>query len=301
MDTSRTCPRCGNALQPNDKFCKNCGQPVDSGATQVMHPPVDSGATQVMHPPEAEAARASYPPPGPGYQPPAASGPQGYQPPTASGPQGYQPPTASGPQGYQPPAASGPGYQPPPGGPQGYQPPPGGSQTYQPAGTGGPGYQPPPGGPAYTPPPAGYAGAPPAARAGRPRWLFAVLGCLGLLIIGCIAFFGITFFAANNLTQPMSTAGESFMTAVRDGNYAAAYALCTPALQQELGDVSEFENTMQDNRPSKWNFTSRQVENNTGQLDGTATLQDGSEADVRLVLDQVGGAWKVSGINIHPK
>ena len=286
MDTSRTCPRCGNTLQPNDKFCKNCGMAVDAAPTQAMNAP-------------EEAARASYPPPGAGYQPPAPGGPQGYQPPPAPG----------GPQGYQPPAASGAGYQPPAPGPQGYQPPPGGSQTYQPAGTGGPGYQPPPGpgyqpppgGPAYTPPPAGYAGAPSAARAGRPRWLFAVLGCLGLVIIGCIAFFGITFFAANNLTQPMSTAGESFMTAVRDGNYAAAYALCTPALQQELGDLSEFESTMQDNRPTKWNFTSRQVENNSGQLDGTATLQDGSAADVRLVLDQVGGAWKVSGINIQPK
>jgi hypothetical protein len=267
MDTTRTCSRCGNALQPTDKFCKNCGQPVDSGATQVMHPPMDSGATQVMHPPEAEAARASYtpPPPGPGYQPPP-----------------------------------GPGYQPPPG--PGYQPPPGGPQTYGPAGTSGPGYQPPPGGPAYTPPPAGYTGPPPvAAPAKRPRWLFAVLGCLGLLIIGCIAVFGVTFFAANNLTQPMSTAGESFMTAVRDGNYPQAYALCTPALQQELGDIEEFTSTMQDNRPTKWNFTSRQVNNNTGQLDGTATLQDGSAADVRLVLDQVGGAWKVSGINIQPK
>jgi zinc ribbon protein len=291
MDTSRTCSRCGNALQPNDKFCKNCGQPVDSGATQAMHPPMDSGATQVMHPPEAEAARASYtpPPPGPGYQPPGMSGP-GYQPPAASGP-GYQPPPG-GPPAYQPPGTSGPGYQPPPAG----------SQTYGPAGTSGPGYQPPPGGPAYAPPPAGYAGPPPvAAPTGRPRWLFPVIGCLGLLIVGCMAFFGFTFFVANNLTQPMSTAGESFMTAVRDGNYPQAYALCTPALQQELGDISEFESTMQDNRPKTWSFTSRKVENDTGQLDGTATLDDGSTADVRLVLDQVGGAWKVSGINIQPR
>ena len=265
MDTSRTCPRCGNALQPTDKFCKNCGMAVDA-------PP-----TQSLNASEAEAARASYqPPPGPGYQPPPA-----------------------GPQGYQPPAASGPGYQPPPG--PGYQPPPGGSQTYQPAGATGPtyqppspGYQPPPGGPTYTPPPA-------AAPAKRPRWLFAAIGCLGLVIIGCIAFFAITFFAASNLTQPMTNAGESFLTAVRDGNYPAAFALCTPALQQELGDAQQFASSMQDIKLTKWDFSSRRIENNTGYLEGTATLSGGKQASLQLALDQVNGDWKVSGYNIQEK
>src|SRR5689334_9113046 len=89
-------------------------------------------------------------------------------------PGGSQPPG-----GYPPPAPQG-GYQPPPAG--GYQ---------QPGG-----FAPPTG---------------PAPAAGRPSWLKWVLGCAGLVIVGCIAFFAITYFSVNGLLQPLTTTADNFM------------------------------------------------------------------------------------------
>jgi hypothetical protein len=135
----------------------------------------------------------------------------------------------------------------------------------------------------------------------RPRWLMPlILAVVGLLVL-CGVFGGIAYFAANSLTQGMASTGETFMADLRDAKYPEAYNLLTPEFQQQIGSVDKFAGGMEAVHPASWTFTSRQVQNNSGQLDGTAKMTDGTEATLQLVLDQVGGAWKVSGINIQPK
>lgn len=134
------------------------------------------------------------------------------------------------------------------------------------------------------------------------RNLFLILGgVLLLLVLGCVAFFGIIFVGIMGATQPMTNAGEAFMAALRDGNYSQAYNMCSPSLQSEVVDASGLEAALATTRPSKWSFSSSKVQSNTGQLDGSATLADGRQADLRLVLDKLGNDWKVSGARITPK
>ena len=136
----RACVQCGQAMEPDARFCNACGQAVPS-------PDSYAPTGTMVAPGRDEPGRPALQPDGPAwpskdsYQPTQATPDLRPSPFTPQAGQ-YSPPPA----GYQP--APG-GYQPAPGG---YQPAPGG---YQPAPGG---YQPAPGG--YQPAPAGYEPAP---------------------------------------------------------------------------------------------------------------------------------------------
>ncbi len=122
----------------------------------------------------------------------------------------------------------------------------------------------------------------------------ALLACACCVLVIAVAI-GLGF----GLTEPAATAGESFMTALKNGDYAQAYALCSPSLQKEVGNARGLETAITSAQavPSKWTFTSRNVSGDEGQIDGTATFANGREGTVRLVLVKAGNDWKVSGYN----
>jgi hypothetical protein len=133
-----------------------------------------------------------------------------------------------------------------------------------------------------------------------------------LLIIGgvalvfclmCAVLFGVVFALGMGATQPAANTGEAFMTALKNGDAAGAYNLCTPALQRELGSAQGLDTRIKNGRvqPTAWSFSSRNIENDTGQLEGTVTFAGNREGTVRLVLAQVGGEWKISGFNLREK
>ena len=221
-----------------------------------------------------------------GSVPPAAYSPTGpaggYAAQTGAPPPGYNPP----PPGYNPPP---PGYNPPP---PGYNPPPPGYGQAPPQG-----YNPPPPGYGQAPPP-GY-GPPPAAPRGRPRWLLWVLGLVVLLIVGCAVFFISIFSVVNGALGPVTTAGDSFMGALRDGNYSQAFDLCTPDLQRAVVDVAGLQAKIEQNKkqPKSWNFNSRNQNNSQASFTGTATYADGSNGNVSLNFIQAGNVWKVDGFD----
>lgn len=156
----------------------------------------------------------------------------------------------------------------------------------------------------YSPPPQTVYQQPAPKKSNRNIFLI-IGGVLLLLVCGCIgsvlAFGGAIFGGVMAATQPMTDAGDRFMTALRDGNYDSAYNMCTPSLQSEFGDVATFESRVQNSRPTTWTFNSRNISNDQGQLDGSATLANGSEADLRLVLRNVSNSWKIEGVQIEPK
>ncbi len=108
------------------------------------------------------------------------------------------------------------------------------------------------------------------------------------LVIAIVALVGI-------LTQPIVTAGDTFMTALQKGDYAEAHALCTPELQKEVNGVSGMATRVQNYRPAQWNWTSRSLRNGVGRVDGSFTQTNGKSGSVRLVFNQVGDVWMVSG------
>jgi hypothetical protein len=145
----------------------------------------------------------------------------------------------------------------------------------------------------------------PASKKSNKNIFLIIGGVLLLLVCGCVGFFvvlgGTIFGGVMAATQPMADAGERFMVAFRDGNYSSAYNMFTPSLQSEIGGQDRMEETLQASRPTKWSFNSRNISNDTGQLQGTMTLTDGREADFQLTLANVGGEWKISGIDIDPR
>lgn len=198
-------------------------------------------------------------------------------------------------------------YGPGPGGtPQGGQPEVPGGAPAPPAGAGQPNqYAPPPGyapPPAYTPPPGGppmgtTVTAPPPPRGRSPLLVIGII-VLALVLIcgigGALLVGGLI-----NATQPVANAGDAFMAALRDGDYNRAYDMSAPALQQDAGDAEGLQAALGTKPVASWSFTSRNISNNQGSLEGTTTYTDGSTGTVTMALIQVGNDWKVSGVSLR--
>jgi hypothetical protein len=94
--------------------------------------------------------------------------------------------------------------------------------------------------------------------------------------------------------------GNNFMTSLKNKDYAGSFALLTPDLQAELGGVESWQAFAEPRNFSEWTFTNNQFENDSGQLDGEATL--GNEVyTISLVMQKVKDEWKVAGIDIQFK
>lgn len=135
----------------------------------------------------------------------------------------------------------------------------------------------------------------------RPILILAVLlVCVCVVCIGAVVAFGGAILVA---TQPVVDAGDAFMTALQNEDYEAAYALCSPALQSEIGAVENLQTLLEQGgvAPTSWSFSSRSIENNTGSVSGTATMEDGSTLDVALNFTKSGDDWLVEGFDFTPQ
>ena len=124
---------------------------------------------------------------------------------------------------------------------------------------------------------------------------------VGLCICCFVAIIGFSSVGGFGLTQPAADAGEKFMQSLKSGDYATAYALCHPSLQQKFGSAQGLKQLVENGqaRPTTWNFTSRNIENAQAHLEGTVTMQ-GGKGTVTIDLVQVGSDWKVIGFNLQP-
>ena len=91
----------------------------------------------------------------------------------------------------------------------------------------------------------------------------------------------------------INEAANGFMTALANGDYAAAYDLSGPQLQAEIGSAEGLQAAIP-GALSEWKFNSISQDNNTATMDGTGTGPDGTYT-VSLYLVRVGDAWKVEG------
>lgn len=104
---------------------------------------------------------------------------------------------------------------------------------------------------------------------------------------------------AGELTN-VSDRGKAFMAALRDGDHAASWSMLTPAVQEEVGSYDDWVAFATPRNFETFSFNSNNIENNSAQLDGEATL--GNETYlVTLVFDKSGDQWFVSGINFSLK
>ena len=133
------------------------------------------------------------------------------------------------------------------------------------------------------------------------RIVLIVGGAVLLLIVLCVVLLGGSIAAIFQATQPVADASEKFMVSLRDGNYQQAYDMMTPELQTELGDASGLEEriTSANRKPTSWSFASRNINNDRGEVSGTATFADNVAGTVSIVLTKSGNDWKIAGFNLN--
>ncbi len=121
-----------------------------------------------------------------------------------------------------------------------------------------------------------------------------VLAGVGFTVMGGLGIFG--------ATQPVADAGDKFLQSLKDGNYTAAYGSMHPALQQKIGTPQDLRKMIESGKaqPTKWTFTTRNMDNDQGHLEGSATMT-GGEGTVTLDLVKVGDAWKITAFNLRAK
>jgi hypothetical protein len=121
-----------------------------------------------------------------------------------------------------------------------------------------------------------------------------------LMIMSTLVIFVAIALAGCQKLGNISDTGNQFMTALKNQDYAASYALLTPDLQSELGGQDGWKTFAEPRNFEEWKVTNTQFENDQGQVDGEATL--GNEIyNFNLVMQNVSDSWKVSGIDIQFK
>jgi hypothetical protein len=134
-----------------------------------------------------------------------------------------------------------------------------------------------------------------------------ILIIIGVLALACVVCVVVAFVATGgailaifNAAQPIVTTSNDFMTALRDGNYNAAYGLLSPSLQNEIGGSADaLRQFIESNnvKPLSWNFTSFNISGGNGEVSGGVTFTGNRQGTGSLVLSQTGSQWKVAGIN----
>lgn len=133
-----------------------------------------------------------------------------------------------------------------------------------------------------------------------------VLIIAAVLLVLCLLCAGVGVLAVvlgMGATQPIVDVGDQFMNALKSEDYNRAYALCAPSLQQELRNAQGLANLIRNARvqPVQWSYSSRNINNDQGQLEGTVTFVGNREGTLQLVLTQVGGTWKIAGFRLREK
>jgi hypothetical protein len=123
---------------------------------------------------------------------------------------------------------------------------------------------------------------------------------VGGLAVVIVAFIAILIFVIGLFTQPVVTVGDDFMTALKTGDYAHAYALCSPDLQEELGSASALGTMAQGYQPAQWNWSSRSIRNGVGRLDGSFTYVGGKSGTAHLTLASVDNGWRITSFRLNP-
>lgn len=156
-------------------------------------------------------------------------------------------------------------------------------------------YAPPSGTPPYTPPPVE------APRKKSPLLLILAIvgGVIVLCVVGIIVFAGSIFGGVMALTQPVVDAGDSYMSALRDGDYGRAFELSAPSLQDEVGNAAGLEDALGFKQPASWTFTSRSIRNGEGRVSGDTKYKAGDSGTVEIILTQINNEWKVLGISLR--
>ena len=132
-----------------------------------------------------------------------------------------------------------------------------------------------------------------------------ILMIVGGLVLLCVLFFAFTFGVAWVATSGVADAGNAFMTALQNNDMDAAYALFTPALKEEVSTEQLNEmfasNVFEGDSLDSWSFNSRNIENNIGQVSGTATVGARTFIVALAFIKSSEGEWLINAFDFTPQ
>lgn len=122
---------------------------------------------------------------------------------------------------------------------------------------------------------------------------------LGISFI-LITLFSLTSCGVVSSLQSVTDTGNVFMQALKDGDSATSWNMLTKDVHDEIGSETAWADWIAPRNFSEWSFNSTNIENNSGRLEGEATL-DGDSYIITIVMEANGDGWLISGINIELK
>lgn len=137
------------------------------------------------------------------------------------------------------------------------------------------------------------------ATAPKRRWRTWHFILIGLVAVAALAAAIVTL--VFSLTRPVVEAADTFMGALRDGDYSRAFSQSAPALQRELGGAEGYGRGIGPYRPATWSWSQRSIRNGIGRVSGSVTYQNGTSGTVRLTMHQVDDSWRVEGYSFNPQ
>ncbi|MEM1131568.1 MAG: hypothetical protein AAGH53_01375 [Pseudomonadota bacterium] len=123
-------------------------------------------------------------------------------------------------------------------------------------------------------------------------WMKVVLG----IVAAIAAIISLVFW----LTGDVAKAGDDFFVALEEGNTAQAYALLAPEFKADASQ-SDFESYLQKSGLSdvqSVSWSSRNINGDSGSLEGTATTKSGSTIPLTIELVKTGKEWKIYRIDL---
>lgn len=127
------------------------------------------------------------------------------------------------------------------------------------------------------------------------RWIvLGLAGFFGLPVCACIACVAAIFI----ITQPIVDTSNEFFADLESEDYDAAYEQLTEQLQEEVGSPEQLEALIADydGHPDRWDFINREVDDETGGLEGSITTQSGTEYPISVDLEMWDDEWRISRV-----
>ena len=124
----------------------------------------------------------------------------------------------------------------------------------------------------------------------------------GAVILGilCAVIAAAIVFLPALLGKPVTDASSSFIQALKNQDYAAAYSMGDPTFQQQYRTAAGLQSQFNGFVPTSWTIDSFSVQNNQGTATASVTLTTNQKFKLTFALQNINGAWKISSFNIAP-
>jgi hypothetical protein len=137
--------------------------------------------------------------------------------------------------------------------------------------------------------------------------VFVILVCVGVLVLAYVILAPAVGNVYENIVEGAASTGEQFLQALADGDFATAYDLCTPELQQELGSTDQLAAMFGPSglQIESWHYETQPMTLEDGRsgfaLVGDVTFSGGKTGTLSVVLVHVDEAFRVAGFSVEPE